>query len=170
MYVALPVGTAADKCREGKKSPDSKIWSEYSAAEACPHARTHTHTCVHSLYEEVNACASGNECFMNTFDNCLFFCISIRSRVFNYRFKIETFTRPRAHTHIFPGSTSVCSFFCRLIPKWHFLWSPNEVSSQTGLLSLLLLSCLLCVSVCLYVHSQWNNGSFQLRRTEFVRF
>lgn len=101
MYVALPVGTAADKCREGKKSPDSKIWSEYSAAEACPHARTHTHTCVHSLYEEVNACASGNECFMNTFDNCLFFCISIRSRVFNYRFKIERHLRARAHTHTY---------------------------------------------------------------------
>lgn len=68
MYVAVPVGTAADKWREGKKNHTDREGKGYSTAEACPHA----HAQAQSSSEEVNAYASENECFMNTFENSFF--------------------------------------------------------------------------------------------------
>lgn len=92
-----------------------------------------------------------------------FFCISIRSCVFNYRFKIHRHLRTQTHTHI--ALQYLCLFIlCRLIPKWHFLWSAIYVSPQTGLPSLLLLSRLLCVSVFLYMHSQWKQWLFPVKK------
>lgn len=162
MYVALPVGTAADKWREDKKKQTGKARSIAQLRLAHMHAHTHT------LYEEVNARASENECFMNTFENSFFFVFLLGpvSSIIDLGCT-ETFTCTDTHITL----QYFCLLIpCRLIPQWHFLWSAIYVSFQTGLPSLLLLSRLLCVSVFLYMHSQWNNGSFQLRRTDFVRF
>lgn len=158
MYVALPVGTAADKWGEGeKKNHTAREGKEYSAAGACPHVHTHTRTLrmkkwMHPFLK------------MNTFENS-FFYISIKSCVFNYRFQIhrDIYTHKHRHTHT-PLQYFCLFILCRLIPKWHFLWSPVYVSSQTGLSSLLLLSRLLCVSVVPYMRSQWNNGLFPVKK------
>lgn len=158
MYVALPVGIAAE--REAR----SMLELRHGHTQHPPPTHTHstykstlcsTHTHQYFLYEYIwKLCFS---CF------CPFSCLHYgfkKNRLLALSLPVSL-TRTLTHT----SACGTLFIFCRLIPERQFLWSPIYVSSQTANSPtpppLLLLSPLPHVSVSLYMCAQWNNGTFQ---------
>lgn len=158
MYVALPVGTAADKWGEGeKKTQPGKARSVAQLGLA------HTHTHTHALFAWRSKCIHFWK-WIHLKIAFFIFLLGPVSSIIDSRYT-DIYTHRHRHRHAHTPLQYFCLFIlCRLIPKWPFFWSPVYVSSQTGLSSLLLLSRLLCVSVVPYMRSQWNNGLFPVKK------